>query len=36
MSNKRVVYGGKAYNCTFNKKNRPIAKKNKKIVIAKK
>ena len=37
MSKKRVVYSGKAYNCTFlAKKNRPIAKKIKGVVIAKK
>jgi len=36
MSKKRMVYNGKVYNCTFlTKKNRPIAKKNKKVVIAK-
>ena len=37
MSKKKVVYSGKAYNCTFlTKKNRPIAKKNKRVVITKK
>ena len=36
MSKKKVVYSGKVYNCTFlTKKNRPIAKKNKRVVIAK-
>ena len=36
MSKKRVVYTGKEYNCTFFQKNRAIAKKKKRVVIAKK